>query len=188
LTVIVPLRISAAGFGSAGKAGPVRGDEAGPVDREAPAGDVTVGLDGVEFAMEVEERFDLDIPGPMWQQIHTVGEVVALVHDMLRSAGREMDRAAVSAQVCKIASEQSGLKIDKISEESELWKIFGYTRTDIRESAAGSRYLLPPGRRKKSFISFTHRIIQHNHLIPAPLSQSPPLKRLVLPITTRLIL
>ncbi len=85
-----------------------------------------MGLDSVEFVMEVEDEFDLKIPDADAEQMQTVGDTVRYVAaqhgldlDTSKSNPDEMKKIeAVRERVYTIVAEQFGVKRDSITDET----------------------------------------------------------------------
>ncbi len=84
-----------------------------------------MGLDGVEFAMELEGAFRVEIPNELWTDLKTVGNVTDLICDLFELSERPADRFDILSRVRQIASQETGIPLERITEDSDLWKLFG---------------------------------------------------------------
>ncbi len=81
-----------------------------------------MGLDSVEFVMEVEQRFRLSLPDSDCENVRTVADMAELV--IARVPGS--DRQTVMDEVRKLAADQAGMPLEHVHAHSDIVKDLGF--------------------------------------------------------------
>lgn len=86
-----------------------------------------MGLDTVEFVLEAERRFGLEIPDEDAAAIETVGQFSRYIHDRLvcRDAAASADESAVFERVCDQLAQQFRIDRRQVRRESRFVKDLG---------------------------------------------------------------
>lgn len=86
-----------------------------------------MGLDTVEFVLEAEQRFGLEIPDEDAAAIDTVGQFSRYIHDRLvcRDAAASADKGAVFERVCDQLEQQFPIDRRQVCRDSRFVKDLG---------------------------------------------------------------
>lgn len=94
------------------------------MDGARDANENIMGLDSVEFTMEIEDAFEIKIPDPEAESIHTVGQAVECV--LRHRTELTIVRPSVVERVLILAELNARIPLDQITEESRLVEDLGY--------------------------------------------------------------
>ena len=88
-----------------------------------------MGLDMIEIALDIEDRFDIRIPDGFWSEVHTVGDVFEGVLKLLAEThpSQPIDRERVWQTLVKIHVEQLAVKPYEVTPESRYIEDLGCT-------------------------------------------------------------
>ncbi len=86
-----------------------------------------MGLDTVEFVLEAEQRFGLEIPDEDAARIETVGQFSRYIHDRLacRDGAASTDEGAVFESVCDQLEQQFRIDRRQVCRDSRFVKDLG---------------------------------------------------------------
>lgn len=77
-----------------------------------------MGLDSVEWVMEIEEEFGIDVPDPVAETLRTVGDAVEAV--VARVDAEQWPRDRVELRIREITARLFRKKIDEVRLDSRL--------------------------------------------------------------------
>lgn len=77
-----------------------------------------MGLDSVEWVMEIEDEFGIDVPDPVAETLRTVGDAMEVV--VARVEAERWPRERVELRVREITASQFGKRLDEVLLDSRL--------------------------------------------------------------------
>ncbi|MCB9883904.1 MAG: hypothetical protein H6838_00345 [Planctomycetes bacterium] len=81
---------------------------------------MSVGLDSVELVLAFEDEFEIRIPDEVAAGMRSIRDVVDFVATQLAAQGRPRDRDLVLAMVYVITADQTGVQLDRLTEDTQF--------------------------------------------------------------------